>query len=61
MPVWIDVMVQTSEQREALMALYTSVFGWEWDVGGEQMDDYCIANSSGRPVMGSGRLRRVAE
>ena len=55
MPVWIDVMAQTSEQREALMAFYTSVFGWEWNVGGEQVDYYCIANSSGRPVMGLGQ------
>jgi predicted enzyme related to lactoylglutathione lyase len=55
MPVWIDVMAQTSNQREALMAFYTAVFGWEWDVSGEEMDFYCIASCSGRPVMGLGQ------
>jgi len=54
MPVWIDVMTQTTQEREALMAFYTAVFGWEWDVGGPEMGYYSIANSSGRPVMGLG-------
>ena len=37
------------------MAFYTAVFGWEWDVSGEEMDFYCIANCSGRAVMGLGQ------
>ncbi len=54
-PTWIDVMVETTEQREALMNFYTSLYGWTWEVGGEQMGYYSIANSDGVPVMGLGQ------
>jgi hypothetical protein len=54
-PSWIDVMVETSEQREALMNFYTSLYGWTWEVGGEEMGYYSIANSDGAPVMGLGQ------
>ena len=32
-PSWVDVMVETTEQREALMKFYSSLYGWTWDVG----------------------------
>jgi uncharacterized protein len=54
-PSWIDVMVETTEQRDALMNFYTSLYGWTWDVGDEQMGYYSIANSDGAPVMGLGQ------
>jgi len=29
-PDWVDVMVETTEQREALMSFYSSLHGWTW-------------------------------
>jgi hypothetical protein len=48
-------MVESSEQREALMNFYASLYGWTWEVGEEQMGYYSIANSDGSPVMGLGQ------
>jgi hypothetical protein len=48
-------MVTTTEQREALMSFYSSLYGWTWDVGDEQMGYYSIANHEGLPVMGLGQ------
>jgi uncharacterized protein len=55
MPVWNDVMVETAEQRQGVMDFYTSLYGWTWDVGGEEMGYYSIANLNGEPVMGLGQ------
>jgi len=54
-PDWVDVMVETTEQREALMNFYSSLYGWTWDVGEEQMGFYSIARFDGAPVMGLGQ------
>ncbi|MGD0691122.1 MAG: VOC family protein [Acidimicrobiales bacterium] len=54
-PSWVDVMVETTEQREALMKFYSSLYGWTWDVGEEQMGYYSMANLNGAPVMGMGQ------
>jgi hypothetical protein len=48
-------MVETTEQRDALMSFYTSLYGWTWEVGGEEMGYYSIANLDGVPVMGLGQ------
>jgi len=48
-------MVETTEQREALMSFYTSLYGWTWEVGDENMGYYSIANADGAPVMGLGQ------
>ena len=54
-PSWVDVMVETTEQREVLMKFYSSLYGWTWDVGDEQMGHYSMANLDGAPVMGMGQ------
>jgi predicted enzyme related to lactoylglutathione lyase len=54
-PEWVDIAVETTEQREALMSFYTSLFGWTWEVGDEQMGYYSIAQSDGAQVMGIGQ------
>jgi predicted enzyme related to lactoylglutathione lyase len=54
-PGWVDAMVETTEQREALMKFYTSLYGWTWDVGDEQMGYYSIASLNGAAVMGIGQ------
>jgi hypothetical protein len=54
-PCWNDANVETTEQREALMSFYTSLYGWTWEVGDEQMGYYSIANLDGAPVMGLGQ------
>ena len=54
-PTWVDVMVETTEQREALMAFYSALHGWTWDVGAEEMGYYSIARQDGRAVMGMGQ------
>ena len=55
MPCWVDVMVETTEQRQAVMDFYTSLYGWTWDVNGEEMGYYSIAGLDGSPVMGVGQ------
>jgi predicted enzyme related to lactoylglutathione lyase len=55
MPVWNDVMVETAEQRQGVMDFYTSLYGWTWDVGAEEMGYYSIANHNGEAVMGLGQ------
>ncbi|MFI5035807.1 MAG: hypothetical protein ACHQFZ_06345 [Acidimicrobiales bacterium] len=55
MPCWVDVMVETTEQREALMAFYGALHGWTYDVGGEEMGYYTIASKDGQAVMGLGQ------
>jgi predicted enzyme related to lactoylglutathione lyase len=55
MPSWVDVMVETTEQREALMAFYNALYGWTYDVGGEEMGYYTIASHDGQAVMGLGQ------
>jgi len=55
MPCWVDVTVETSEQREALMAFYGALFGWTYDVGGEEMGHYTIASRDAQAVMGFGQ------
>jgi predicted enzyme related to lactoylglutathione lyase len=55
MPSWVDVVVETSEQREALMAFYGALFGWTFDVGDEAMGYYTIASLDRRAVMGFGQ------
>jgi predicted enzyme related to lactoylglutathione lyase len=55
MPSWVDVMVETSDQRQAVMDFYSSLYGWTWVVGGEEMGYYSIANLDGEPVMGVGQ------
>src|ERR1700691_3497222 len=54
-PCWADVTVSTAEQREGLMNFYSSLYGWSWDVGEEQMGYYSIAQKDGAPVMGLGQ------
>jgi predicted enzyme related to lactoylglutathione lyase len=53
-PCWTDVTVETIEHRDALMAFYTSLYGWTWDVGGSEMGHYSIAQLDGAPVFGLG-------
>jgi predicted enzyme related to lactoylglutathione lyase len=48
-------MVETTEQRDALMSFFTSLYGWTWEVGDENMGYYSIASSDGAPVMGLGQ------
>jgi predicted enzyme related to lactoylglutathione lyase len=54
-PDWVDVMVETTEQREALMNFYSALYGWTWDIGDEKMGYYSIAQFDGAPVMGLGQ------
>jgi predicted enzyme related to lactoylglutathione lyase len=55
LPIWIDVMVKTSDQQSQLMSFYSELFGWIWDFGGEDTGFYSIAHHDGRPVFGLGR------
>ena len=52
MPCWVDVMVETDEQREKVMAFYSALYGWTWDVGDETMGYYSIASHESSAVMG---------
>jgi predicted enzyme related to lactoylglutathione lyase len=54
-PTWVDTMVETTEQREALMSFFASLYGWTWEIGDENMGYYSIASLDGAPVMGLGQ------
>ena len=48
-------MVETTEQREAVMKFFSALYGWTWEVGDENMGYYSIAQCDGAPVMGLGQ------
>lgn len=50
-PCWLDLSVDGAEGREALMAFYTAVFGWSFDVGGPETGFYSTARQDGRAVL----------
>lgn len=52
MPCWVDVSVETVEQRHSLMDFYASLFGWTYDEGPEETGHYTIASHDSHPVMG---------
>ncbi|MGH9019841.1 MAG: VOC family protein [Acidimicrobiales bacterium] len=52
MPVWVDVMAETTDQRHQLMAFYELLFGWSFDEGPEEMSHYTIASHDHQAVMG---------
>lgn len=54
-PVWADLNVETTEDRERLMGFFTALFGWSWDVNGPDMGHYSIATHDGAAVMGIGQ------
>jgi predicted enzyme related to lactoylglutathione lyase len=54
-PCWVDVNVETSEEREALMAFYSALFGWTFEVGTPETGFYSRALHKGQPVMGIGQ------
>jgi predicted enzyme related to lactoylglutathione lyase len=55
MPCWIDVNVETREQREGLIAFYSALFGWTFDEGAAETGFYSIAYHEGQPVLGIGQ------
>jgi len=48
-PDWVERHGRDTEQREALMSFYSSLHGWTWEVGGENMGYYSIAHSEAPP------------
>lgn len=53
-PCWLDLSVDTAEQREALIAFYTTLFGWSFDVGGPETGFYSTARQHGHAVLAIG-------
>lgn len=53
-PCWLDLMVPSLDQHEALRAFLTALHGWEWQLGGEEMGWYSQATVEGDPVLGLG-------
>lgn len=53
-PCWVDVTVENSDQRRALMRFYESLFDWTFDEGGAEMGFYTIASHDSQAVMGLG-------
>ena len=55
MPCWVDVMVETTEQRVKVTAFYAALYGWSWEIGGEEMGYYSLASDGTGAVMGLGQ------
>ena len=55
MPCWIDTNVETREQREALIAFYSALFGWTFEVGSAEIGFYSMGLNQGEPVLGIGQ------
>lgn len=54
-PCWLDLSVDTAERREALMAFYTAVFGWSFDIGGPETGFYSTARKDGHAALAIGQ------
>jgi hypothetical protein len=54
MPCWVDVMVGTEEEHEALRAFLSALFDWTWQIGGAEMGSYSLAITQDLPVLGLG-------
>lgn len=48
-PVWADLQ---STDRKAARAFYSELFGWDWEVHGEEMGNYANASADGGLVAG---------
>ena len=59
-PCWLDIMVNDTEARESLMSFCADVFGWTYDVGGEESGYYTVALLNGVPVAGLGQMEGSA-
>lgn len=51
-PCWIDIAAPDSARRLALTAFLTTLFGWEFEVGGPDSGNYSTAHSHSQPVAG---------
>lgn len=54
MPCWIDASVSTKQAREGLIAFYSDLFGWSFDVNTPETGFYSIARHNGKAVLGIG-------
>lgn len=54
-PCWIDTSVPDADTREGLMAFLGSLFGWTFDVNGEEFGYYSMALADGEPVLAIGQ------
>lgn len=54
MPCWVDVMVGTDEEHEALRAFLSALFDWTWQIGDPEMGSYALAITQDLPVLGLG-------
>ncbi|GAA1282424.1 VOC family protein [Saccharothrix xinjiangensis] len=52
-PAWVDMM---TTDRDATMAFYSGLFGWDFEVGGPETGHYTHALVRGRPVAGFGEM-----
>ncbi|WP_248782331.1 VOC family protein [Saccharothrix syringae] len=52
-PAWVDMM---TTDREATMAFYGGLFGWDFEIGGPETGHYTNALVRGRPVAGFGEM-----
>jgi predicted enzyme related to lactoylglutathione lyase len=49
-PCWMDIPAPDAEKRVALCGFLTALFGWEFEVGGEDTGYYSMAHSNGKQV-----------
>jgi predicted enzyme related to lactoylglutathione lyase len=54
-PCWIDTSVPDATTREALMSFLGGLFGWTFDVGGEEFGYYTMALDDGAEVLAIGQ------
>jgi uncharacterized protein len=53
-PSWVDLM---TPDPESARGFYSELFGWEFDVGGEEAGFYAIAKLRGREIGGLGPMQ----
>jgi predicted enzyme related to lactoylglutathione lyase len=54
-PCWIDTSVPDAPTREALMGFLSGIFGWTFDVSGEDFGYYSMARSGDANVLAIGQ------
>jgi hypothetical protein len=53
-PCWLDASVASRKEREDLMAFYSGLFGWRFEVGAAETGSYSMAYLGDSPVLAIG-------
>ncbi len=51
LPCWLDANVESHRERQGLIDFYSTLFGWNFEVGSPDAGFYSIAYLNGSPIL----------